>query len=134
MNSFVKEYYFVAMETIFECSFLFLRKRFWLVFINSTALLKAYNMRTIPEDDRWAIATYQRKGLGARKIQWRMKTELEKDYSVSGIQYVMNRYSSTGQVADKKRVRIKTARTQASSACGEAKGRSYRASHLRYRL
>lgn len=69
-------------------------------------------MTKISVADRWAIVTWQREGLGARKIQWKMKTELQKQYSLAGIHYVMKKYASSAEVSDRKRIRTKTARNQ----------------------
>ena len=68
-------------------------------------------MAKIYTADRWSIITWKKEGFGARTIHRKLKKVLNKNYSLTGIQNIINKFMNSGSVTNKNRLRKKTART-----------------------
>ena len=64
-------------------------------------------MTKISVVDRWAIITWHRENLGARRIKWKLKTELQREYSLSEIQKVIIKYADVGDRSDRQQTKIR---------------------------
>jgi hypothetical protein len=68
-------------------------------------------MTRISKADKWSIITWKKEGLGARLIQRKLQKVMNTIYSLAGIQKLIKKFESTGDIRDQRRIRCKTART-----------------------